>query len=48
MTDIFTHAIMINAISSSFKSKMSVLDIGTGHGYLSFLIEQILSKKGHH
>ena len=47
MTDIFTHAIMVNAIIPSFKSKMSVLDIGTGHGYLSFLIEQILRKKGY-
>ena len=45
MTDIFTHAVMINTLSSQWKNNMNILDIGTGHGYLSFLISKILSKK---
>lgn len=45
MTDIFTHAVMVNALSSAWKNNMRILDIGTGHGYLSFLISQILKQK---
>lgn len=42
MTDIFTHAIVVNNVSQTLRDKVKVLDIGTGHGYLSFLIAKIL------
>ena len=42
MTDVFTHAIIINELSNHWRNHINVLDIGTGHGYLSFLISQIL------
>jgi len=46
MTDIFTHAIIINELSNHLRDNIKVLDIGTGHGYLSFLISKILRNKG--
>ncbi len=45
MTDIFTHAIIVNNLIDSLKDNISVLDIGTGHGYLSFLISKILKNR---
>ena len=46
MTDIFTHAVVISNLSATWKKNMRILDIGTGHGYLSFLIAKILKNKG--
>ena len=45
MTDIFTHAVMINSLGPYWRNKMRILDVGTGHGYLSFLIARILQNK---
>lgn len=42
MTDIFTHAVIINNLTPYWKDNIKILDIGTGHGYLCFLIAQIL------
>lgn len=38
MTDIFTHSVMISNLHSYWKNNIKILDIGTGHGYLPFLI----------
>ena len=46
MTDIFTHAVIINNISQYLTNDVKILDIGTGHGYLAFLIDQIIKNKG--
>jgi protein-L-isoaspartate O-methyltransferase len=42
MTDIFTHSIIVTNLTSHWKNNIRVLDVGTGHGYLSFLISKIL------
>ena len=42
MTDIFTHAVILNSLDGFWKPKLKVLDVGTGHGYLAFLTAQIL------
>jgi methylase of polypeptide subunit release factors len=46
MTDIFTHSVIISNLSQHWRNGMNILDIGTGHGYLSFLIANILNNKG--
>jgi protein-L-isoaspartate O-methyltransferase len=39
MTDIFTHSIILAHLEPKLKNdNLKVLDIGTGHGYLSFVI----------
>ncbi len=40
MTDLFTHAIILNNVEPHLKIKdnLKVLDIGTGHGYIAFAI----------
>lgn len=42
MTDIFTHAIIMNNLTHSWNNNVKVLDIGTGHGFLTFLIAKVL------
>lgn len=46
MTDIFTHSVIISNLTPHWKNSLRVLDIGTGHGYLPFLISKILQNKG--
>jgi protein-L-isoaspartate O-methyltransferase len=40
MTDLFSHAIILNNIEPHLKLKnnIKVLDIGTGHGYVALAI----------
>jgi methylase of polypeptide subunit release factors len=45
MTDIFSHAVIINNLCDRLKQKVRVLDVGTGHGYLAFLIAKILERR---
>lgn len=45
MTDIFSHAVIINNLSDSWKQHVRVLDVGTGHGYLAYLIAKILEQR---
>ena len=52
MTDIFTHAVMLDRITDFLKRKIesksqqsiSVLDIGTGHGYLAYVIAAFMDR----
>jgi ubiquinone/menaquinone biosynthesis C-methylase UbiE len=46
MTDVFTHAVVVNSLAGHWRNDMSILDVGTGHGYLPFLIANILRNKG--
>jgi len=46
MTDVFTHSIIISNLLPHLAPNPKILDIGTGHGYLSFLISKILSNRG--
>jgi protein-L-isoaspartate O-methyltransferase len=45
MTDIFTHAMILNNLSDHWKNNAKILDIGTGHGYLAFVIANILKRR---
>jgi len=42
MTDVFTHSIIVSSLVPHLTPNPKILDIGTGHGYLSFLISKIL------
>jgi protein-L-isoaspartate O-methyltransferase len=52
MTDIFTHAVILEEVSHSIEEfvsvhsdkEMTVLDVGTGHGYLSFVIANFINE----
>jgi tRNA1(Val) A37 N6-methylase TrmN6 len=44
MTDIFTHAVILQQIHQYLKDGCSVLDIGTGHGYLPFVLGQLRTR----
>ncbi len=48
MTDIFTHSIVLQNISSHLKrgNGHKVLDIGTGHGYLAYTLFKIFESNG--
>ena len=48
MTDIFTHAIIMNELDNHWRNHIKILDIGTGHGYLPFLISNLLNGKSYH
>ena len=54
MTDIFTHAVILEQVSTQIEGmldkwenqdgkEITVLDIGTGHGYLAFVISSFLA-----
>ena len=43
MTDILTHSVILQTVEPYlYKTTASILDIGTGHGYLTFTIARIL------
>jgi ubiquinone/menaquinone biosynthesis C-methylase UbiE len=46
MTDIFTHSVIVSNLGPYWRNNMNILEVGTGHGYLAFLIAAILEKKG--
>ena len=45
MTDVFTHSLIVSNLLTHLNLNSKILDIGTGHGYLSFLISKILENK---
>jgi hypothetical protein len=42
MTDVFTQSIIVSNLLPHLSPNPKILDIGTGHGYLSFLMCKIL------
>ena len=41
MTDIFTHSVILQSICENLVDGSKVLDIGTGHGYLAFILNKL-------
>ena len=41
MTDIFTHSVILQSICENVVDGSKALDIGTGHGYLAFILDKI-------
>ena len=52
MTDIFTHAVMLDRISDFLDKRikgkkdqsLSILDIGTGHGYVAYVLAAFMDR----
>jgi 2-polyprenyl-3-methyl-5-hydroxy-6-metoxy-1,4-benzoquinol methylase len=53
MTDAFTHALVLQTINNAMKhitkpegQSLRILDIGCGHGYISFALALLMKLKG--
>lgn len=41
MTDIFTHSLILQSMSDYVINNAKILEIGTGHGYLSYVLKKM-------